>query len=169
MTGAPIVEASGDKWRAVLARLSNVSALWRLRGSVELAPEMTDQQAITRLAQLLERQRKEVSERGDDWIGFDGTLDLANRNWRSMAHYHRGRFWIEREREGRTLRYDLSSLHAMIFGLGAALCAYAFRFDDGVGSALFLAAFAFTFVYGLNLLIALARVPGAVREVVGAG
>jgi hypothetical protein len=84
-----------------------------------------------------------------------------------MAIYDRGQFWIEEGLGGRRLRYDLRSLHGMVFCL---FCAVSFFFfglaAGGLAGGLKLAAGMFAWLYGMNVLLAHARVPRAIRNAV---
>jgi hypothetical protein len=97
--------------------------LWHLRGCAPLDGVGSNAVALDRVERLLARQRKSVSERGPDHLVFDDPLwrNPFGPNWLAMVIYDRGRFWIEQGMHGRRLRYDLRSLHGMVFGLIAAL------------------------------------------------
>lgn len=94
-----------------------------------------------------------------------------------MVAYDEGRFWIERRPGGRALRYDLGSYHLFIFCLFGALMFFMFGFAGfflGVEfSVAFwrgfkLAAFAITWLYGMNMLLARLRIPAAIRKAIAA-
>jgi hypothetical protein len=84
-----------------------------------------------------------------------------------MIAYDQGRFWIEEDGQGYTIRYDLSSLHGLIFCLfGAALF-----FSAGFGSAGLVrgfqyAALALGWLYGGNMVLAWTRIPRLIRRAV---
>jgi len=142
--------------------------LWHLRGSVGLE-SVADGDALDRVEALLEKQRKGVSERGADYVAFDDPLwsDPFGPNWLAMVIYDRGRFWIEQGFDGRQLRYDLRSLHGMVFCLFAALMAFFFGLaGDGVSGGLKFAVGALVWLYGMNILLALVRVPSTIRNAV---
>ena len=84
-----------------------------------------------------------------------------------MALYDRGRFWVEQGPSGRRVRYELRSLEAMVFCLFAALVAFMFGMAGGglLGGAKY-GALAFGWLYGANVLLALARVPQSIRKAV---
>jgi hypothetical protein len=143
--------------------------LWHLRGSVVLDGFGSDEVALDRLDRLLESQWKSASERGPDYLAFDDPLWSGpfEPNWLAMVIYDRGRFWIEQGLSGRRLRYDLRSLHGMVFCLFAAFAAFFFGFaGDGVSGGLEFAAGAFAWLYGMNILLAVVRVPTAIRKAV---
>jgi hypothetical protein len=82
-----------------------------------------------------------------------------------MAGYDRGRFWIEHGFEGRSLRYELRSLHGMLFCVFAALLAFFFGLaDGGLAGGLEFAGLAFVWLYGMNVLVALELVPRSIRQ-----
>jgi hypothetical protein len=141
--------------------------IWHLRGSVPLDGVGSDDTVLDRVEGLLEGQRKSASERGAVYVAFDDPL-WSNRfgpNWVAMVIYDRDRFWIEQGLGGRELRYDLRSLHGMVFCLFAAFTAFFFGFvGDGVCGGLELAAGAFAWLYGMNILLAVIRVPSAIRR-----
>lgn len=141
--------------------------LWHLRGSVGLDSVTANRDALDRMERLLERQRKGVSKRGADYVAFDDPLwsQTFGPNWLALGIYGRGRFWIEHSLDGRRLRYDLRSLHGMVFCLLAAFTAFFFGLaDDGLSGGLKFAAGAFAWLYGMNILQALVRVPSAIRK-----
>jgi hypothetical protein len=87
-----------------------------------------------------------------------------------MVIYDRGRFWIEQDLGGRRLRYDLRSLHGMVFCLFGALMFFFFGLaGGGLSGGLKYAAAAFAWLYGMNVLLALGRVPLAIRRAVRSG
>jgi hypothetical protein len=143
--------------------------VWHLRGSVPLA-EMSDHTAVLdSVEQLLEKQQQGASERSSDYVVFDNPLwlNLGGPNWLAMVIYDRGRFFIEQGVSGQKLRYDLRSLHAMVFCLFVAFIAFCFGFaDGGITGGLRLAGGVFAWLYGANLLLALLRVPYAIRKAV---
>jgi hypothetical protein len=101
-------------------------------------------------------------------VTFDAPLweDLLSSGHYAMVIYDRGRFWIDQELSGRTLRYELRSLHVLVFCLFGAVMFFAFGSLDGdFFGGLKLAALVFCWIYGMNLLLALARVPRKIRKV----
>ena len=109
--------------------------VWHLRGSIRLDGVAPNAIALDRVEQLLRRQRKSISERGSDFLVFDDPLwrDWYGPNWLAMVIYDRGWFWIEQDLHGRKLRYELRSLHGMVFCLCAASIAFFFGLA-GTGS-----------------------------------
>jgi hypothetical protein len=145
--------------------------VWHLRGSVPLDGTDTNDTALDRVEDLLENQRKAVSERGADYLSFDDPLwsDPFGPNWLAMVIYDRGRFWIERSSGCPRLCYDLRSLHGMVFCLFGALMFFFFGVASGgfwVGVKWAVGIFAW--LYGMNIVLALARVPNAIRKAVRA-
>lgn len=143
--------------------------IWHLRGSIRLDGAGSDAAVLDRVEQLLARQRKGVSERSSEHLAFDDPLwrDPFGPNWLAMVIYDRGRFWIGQSFHGRELHYDLRSLHGMVFCLFAALFFSFFGFvGNGLSGGIKFAAIAFAWLYGMNLLLALVRVPSAVRKAV---
>ena len=141
--------------------------IWHLRGSIRLDSAQTDDAVLMRLDQLLARQRKTVVERDTASLAFDNPLwrDLAGGNWHAMAIYDRGRFWIERHLEERRLHYDLRSLHGMVWCLflTSIACFIGLLAGGLVGGAKF-ATGVFAWLYGMNILLAVIRVPLAIRK-----
>ena len=110
-----------------------------------------------------------MAARGADYLEFDDPLwsDPFGPNWLALVIYDRGRFWLEESLDGRRLCYDLRSLHGMVFCLLGALMFFFFGLAiDGLANGLKYAAGAFAWVYGMNVLMALTRVPRAIREAV---
>jgi hypothetical protein len=141
--------------------------VWHLRGSVPL-DKMSDYTAVfDRVEQLLEKQQKSASDRGLDYLVFDDPLwlNLVGPNWLAMVMYDRGQFFIEQGVSGQRLCYDLRSLHFMVVCLFFSFVAFFFGFaDGGIAAGLRFAAGAFAWLYGGNLILALARVPVAIRK-----
>ena len=116
---------------------------------------------------LLEQQKKPVALREASQLTFDAPLweDVLSSGHYAMVIYDQGRFWIDQGLSGRTIRYDLRSLHAFVFCmLGAAMFFVFGALAGGLLGGLKFAALAFGWVYGMNLLLALARVPWKIRK-----
>jgi hypothetical protein len=146
--------------------------IWHLRGSILLDGLASNANVLDRVEQLLQRQRKSVSARGSDYLIFDDPLwrDPFGPNWLAMVIYDHGRFWIEQSPHGLRLRYDLRSLHGMVFCLFAALIAFFLGLaGGGLAGGLKFAAGAFAWLYGMNILLALVRVPSGIRKTVISG
>jgi hypothetical protein len=143
--------------------------LWHLRGSVALDGAAANDAVLDRVAALLDRQRKGVEDRGADYLTFDDPLwsDPLGPNWLAMVIYDRGRFWIEQGLDGRRLRYDLRSLHGLVFCLFGAMMFFFFGLAaDGLLGGIKYAVGVFAWIYGMNVVLALARVPNAIRKAV---
>jgi hypothetical protein len=142
---------------------------WHLRGSIPLDGRDRSVTALDRVEQLLERQRKTVSERGSEYLVFNDPFwsNPFRRNWLAMVIYDHGRFWIERSFDGQRLRYDLRSLHGMMFCLFGALIFFFIGLGDGglLGGMKY-AVGVFAWLYGMNIALALVRVPNAIRKAV---
>ena len=127
---------------------------------------------LGRVERLLEKQRKSVSERGAAYLVFNDPLwsDPFGPNWLAMGIYDRGRFWIDQNIDERRLRYDLRSLHGSVFCAFAALTILFFvPVSGGLLVGLKWAGAMFAWLYGVNVLLALARVPSAIRRAVRHG
>lgn len=143
--------------------------LWHLRGTIVLDGAASNEVTLDAMERLLERQRKPVSERCVNQVSFDAPLweDLLGPNWHALVIYDKGRLWIEQGLSGRALRYDLRSLHGFVFCLFGAAMFFAFGVaNGGLIGGLKYAAFAFGWLYGMNILLALARVPTLIRKAV---
>jgi len=146
-----------------------LDSVWHLRGSVSLDEAGYAAVVLDRVEQLLHKERKRVTERGSDYVIFDAPLwgDALGPNWLAMVIYDRGRFWIEQSSRHPTLRYDLRSLHGMVFCLFAAVLFFLFGLADrGLEGGILYAAGAFAWLYGMNVVLAFARVPPAIRRAV---
>ena len=148
--------------------------LWHLRGSVSLDRANPGAAALEGVAQLLDGEGCCERERGPEHIVFDRPFwrELSEPKWPVLGIYDRGRFWIERDLDGVILCYDLSSFRAMVFCLFIALIAFFFGLADkrltegGLAGGLQYAVVAFVWLYGVNILISLRRVPSAMRKAV---
>jgi len=143
--------------------------VWHLRGSIPLDGRDRSVAALDRVEQLLERQRKIVSERGSDYLVFEDPpwRHLFSPNWLAMVMYDQGRFWIERSLDGQRLRYDLRSVHGMVFCLfGALMFFFVGLADGGLLGGMKYAFGVFAWLYGMNVALALVRIPNAVRKAV---
>ncbi|WP_293392410.1 hypothetical protein [Phenylobacterium sp. RIFCSPHIGHO2_01_FULL_69_31] len=138
--------------------------IWHLRGSVVLGASTSGDAALRRVERLLDKQRKPVTERGPNYLVFQDPLwrEPFGPNWLAMVIYDRGRFWVE----GGRVFYELRSLHGMIFCLLGAVMVFLFGLAEGLANGLKLAALAFGWLYGMNILLALARVQSAIRKAV---
>lgn len=154
------------------SRHAMFDAFWHLRGSLRLAGAAADDATLDRIQHFLERQCKAVNERSAHHVAFDDPLwrNFAKPNWLALVIFDRGTFWIERDRDERRLRYQLRSLHALIFCLFAAVLCCFFGLAAGSATAgLNYAALAFAWLYGMNMLTALVRVPSAIRKALKEG
>lgn len=141
-------------------------SLWHLRGSLPIYPEDSDSGVLGRVEALLAVQGKSLTEEGGDFLAFRDPLgfNTGGNRWSAMAIYDQGRFWIERGNYGQSLRFDLRSLHGFLFCLAAAAVVFAFGLSDGGMLRGFrFAAVGFTWLYGMNMLLAWVRVPRAIR------
>jgi len=142
--------------------------LWHLRGAVPLDGKVSNEVALDRVQNLLERQRKPVVVRDANQVTLETPLweDMYSSGHYAMVIYDQGRIWIDQGLGGRTLRYELRSLHAFVFCLLGAVMFFVFGWlDGGLIGGLKFAALAFGWVYGMNLLLALMRVPSKIRKV----
>lgn len=142
--------------------------VWHLRGSVPLdGGDATDADVLDNVAYLLSKQQKGVIERAATYLAFDDPLwrNLYKENWRAMAIYERGRFWIDQDMNGRFLRYDLRSLNTLVFCLIGVVISFLFGLaGGGLVMGLLFGVAAFAWLYGINALLALVRVPLAIRK-----
>src|SRR5438477_6032553 len=142
--------------------------IWHLRGCVSLdSLGPSDAVVLDHIERLLDKQRKRDRERGQNSVVFEDPLWSApfGPNWRAMVIYDRGRFWIEQGLSGRRLRYDLRSLHGMVFCLFGALMFFFFGIaGGGLLGGLKWASAVFAWLYAMNVLPALARVPWAIHK-----
>ena len=146
----------------------NWKFIWHLRGSVALGAAVKDEDALNAIERLLAKQRKLVTERSPDAIGFDQSFwrSLFGPNWLAMVIYGRGRFWIERGPAGRRLLFDLSSLQVFVICLLAATVFYFVGLQSNFQTGVTLSIFSFSWLYGMSVLLALIRVPGTVRAAI---
>lgn len=141
--------------------------LWHLRGTVALKGADDDERTLDSLEHMLGKQRKTVIERSRDGIAFDDPLwrNPFGPNWLAMVIYDQGQFHIEHGPDGSKLRYDLRSLHGMVFCLcGAVMFFTVGCVSEGFSRGLALGGLAFGWLYGMNILLALVRVPLLIRR-----
>jgi hypothetical protein len=147
-----------------------IDNIWHLRGSVELPPDVTDAITIERIEEFLVKQAKPVRNDTNSSITFYSPLwenPLIANNGLVLAMYDQGNFRIEPAPEGRHLRYDLRSLHGLMFCLAGALLFLVFvGFFRGFAAAVPVCLFVFGWLYGGNMLLAWVRIPSAIRNVV---
>lgn len=137
--------------------------LWHLRGSAIVESTLPNLTILDRVALELGRQSKPIKTRTDNFVEFNDPLwrSSGQKNRLGLVLYDRGRIWVERDEAGTKVRYDLRSLHAMMYMLGGALLLglLASFVQDGP-TAIKFGFGIFAFGYGVNVLLALAKVPG---------
>ncbi|MEL7190589.1 MAG: hypothetical protein AAGK17_13630 [Pseudomonadota bacterium] len=142
---------------------------WHLRGSTTLPPDATDEAVIERLECFLTKQHKPITGQSVSAVQFDSPLwqDWFTPSWLALVIYDRGVFWIEAGLNGRKLRYDLRSLHGLIYCLAGALMFLMFVSSfEGIAAGVRFAFLAFMWLYGGNMVLAWARIPLAIRKAV---
>jgi hypothetical protein len=146
----------------------SLNLIWHMRGEAVLGPSSSHHRVIQRLDTMLDRQQKRILDRGPDFIEFESPLFSLGPNWLAMVIYDRGRFWIVRDGPaGARLRYDLRSLHGFLFCLAASAIAFAISGSGGDWlQAAWIAALAFGWLYGMNMVLAYARIPGLIQRAV---
>jgi hypothetical protein len=146
-----------------------IKKIWHLRGSTTIPHDVTNGVIIKRLETFLAKQHKQIIEQGENSIRFSSPLwgDWLTPNWLALVIYDRGKFWIEQDLEGRRLRYDLRSLHGLVFCLAGAFMFFMFvSIFESVAAGARFALFAFAWLYGGNIVLAWARIPLAIRRAV---
>lgn len=145
------------------------SFIWHLKGAVPLENRLTNEAALDRVEWLLDKQLLFHRKREADLLIFNEPF-LKNPfgpNWLAMVIYDQGRFWIEQRKDSRQLRYDLRSLHGMVFCMLFASISFVFGLGQGgLASGAKYATGAFAWLYGVNLFLAHARVPQAIERAV---
>ena len=144
-----------------------IDSLWHLRGSLAVAGDVNSDVITERIERLLKSQRKDVTSRDEGIVSFYTPLwsSIFGPNWKAMVIYERGDFWLDGSIMDRRLRYDLRSLHGLIYCLCAAALFFTFTLlGNGLLVALGAAALAFSWLYGVNVLLAWVRVPLAIRR-----
>jgi len=151
--------------RHTLARMLN--RIWQLRGSAPLGDSLSDAAAFSRIERLLAQQKKPLIERSTNLIAFKAPLWrlFVGPGWSAMFIYDRGRAWIDHGPAGRQLRYELQCVHGIAYCLAIGVLAFAFvapRIGFAEGAKLVLPLFCW--LYGMNLVMALLRVPRLFRK-----
>ena len=148
--------------------------IWHLRGSIPLEPTASNATVLDRVEDLLRQQQKPITHRSAESVSFNMPLwntgyGSWHNNWLAMVIYDQGHFRIEQETRGRRLRYELRSLHGFLFCLFAVPLFFLFALATGstVVYGIKLGAFAFSWLYGMNMLLAWLRIPKAIRAAVG--
>lgn len=141
--------------------------LWHRRGSVPLQ-DIAGDLALDRVEALFEQQGRKAIRSGADRVTFHAPLwaTTPGGNWRAMAMYDGGTFWIDRNGEMPVLRYDLRSLHGFVFCLFAAISFAVVGSLESAAMGLTIGALAFCWFYGGNYVAAAARVPPLIRNAV---
>lgn len=146
-----------------------IDIVWHLRGSTQLDADTSDSVILERLETFIAKQDKHLSGQTETSIRFNSPLWeiwLMN-NWLALEFYDRGSFWIEGGLEGRSLKYDLRSLHGLIFCLSGALMFLAFVSSfEGLREGVKTGLLAFAWLYGGAMVLAWARIPRAIRKAV---
>jgi hypothetical protein len=130
---------------------------------------MPNSEVLDRVERMLEKQRKPTIERGLNSIVFEEPLwsNFWQPTWRATVIYDHGRLWIDQRDGQRRLRYDFRSLHAFAFCAFAATMFFVLSSMDGdLAQGLTVAGLIFAWVYGMNLVLALTRVPWLIRRTV---
>jgi hypothetical protein len=143
-----------------------INVLWHLRGAAPLKGVSADA-ALDGIEGLLAKQRKPLVERNNDQLIFDAPFweHMLGPNWSAMVIYDWGRFCVDRDLSGGQLHYELRSFHVFVFCLLGAAMFFAFGLaDGGVIGGLKLATLAFAWIYGMNVLLTLVRVPRLIRK-----
>ena len=143
--------------------------LWHMRGSAHLRGEQSNQEVLDGIEALLKRQRKPLSKRSSNEVIFNSPLwqSYLGPNWLAMVVYDHGRIGIDQHTNDRVLRYDLRSLHGFVFCLLGAVMFFAFGVAvGGLIKGISYAAFAFGWLYGMNMVLAWARIPRMIRNAV---
>ena len=146
-----------------------IDMIWHLRGSVSVDSSVSASEAIARIERLLEKQRKNVTEKREGAIAFYTPLwsALFGPNWLAMIIYDRGRFWAEDSTSGQKIRFDLRSFQGFVYCLSIAGFLFLVTiFGNGLLVATGVSALAFSWLYGMNMLLAWVRVPHAIRKAV---
>ncbi len=142
--------------------------IWYLRGSTPVPDDISDEDLLDRIERLLDQQEKHRRIRDNQMVTFRSPLfGQFSSNWLAMAIYDRGQIKITNAGNLRLVRYELRSWEGFIFCLGAAALFFVFEFGfNGTIQAIQFAAFAFSWLYGGNMVLAWARIPRAIRRAV---
>ena len=146
--------------------LAVLDFVWHLRGSVAVEATGSDALYLDRIEQMLKQQKKPSIERGQ--IVFEEPLwsNYWDSNSRATAIYDHGEFRIEKDLSGKRLLYDLRSFQAFAFCAVGALMFFFFGLPGGLLNGLMFGGLAFGWVYGMNIGIALIRVPALIKRTV---
>jgi hypothetical protein len=143
--------------------------VWHTRGKVNADQTLSDEQILDLLEAALLQQRKPITKREHSSIDFHSPLwsDLWGPNWLTLVIYDYGAIWIDRGQTVTKIRYDLRSLHGMIFCLcGALMFAGIGCVALGLSNGLMVGIGAFAWLYGMNMLLAAFRVQHYFRRAV---
>ena len=146
--------------------LAVLDFVWHLRGFVKLRVDRSDEAVLEGLQGMLEGQGKKT-ERGQSSLIFEEPTGASawTSNWLALAIYTKGQFWIDRGLDGRILRYDLDCFTGFVFCLVAAVLAFAIASLGGdFRQGLRFGTIAFGWLYGMNIALALIRVPALIRR-----
>ena len=145
--------------------------IWHLRGSFALRPGLSTESILEQVEEALDRQGKSAVRRSATAIEFNDPLwsSFFQANWPALAFYDHGRTWISESADRPVFFYDMRSLHGLVFCLcAAAMFALVGVSEEGPAIGLKLGLGSFAWLYGMNVLITLVRVPLFFRRIVRA-
>ncbi|MDB5705839.1 MAG: hypothetical protein JWN66_2955 [Sphingomonas bacterium] len=133
---------------------------------------MSTKAVLDRIEEAMERQDKRTVRRSGSAIEFNDPLwsNLFGANWLTLALYDHGTMWVSDNADRPVFFYDMRSLHALVFCLcGAALFALVSLSEERPAMGLAVGLGGFAWLYGMNVLITLVRVPLFFRRIVRTG
>ena len=141
--------------------------LWTLRGSLEVPPGMTPAEQLDRIENGIADLGKRVFDRDGPTIVYSSWFweDALGINRNPLLVYDRGRLWLDGSGGTSRLRYELSSLRFLLLCFAIAAAAGLFIGSQvGWRESAKVAFVGLAWLYGLNLLVALVRVPRFFRR-----
>lgn len=141
--------------------------LWTLWGSLEVPPGIPPDELLDRVEDALAGHGKRVFDRDGPTVVFSSYFweDALGFNRNALMLHDRGRLWLDGGGGTLRLRWEVRSLRLFLFCFALAAAAGLLTgWHEGWREGADVALRALAWLYGLNLLVALFRVPRFFRR-----
>ena len=154
--------------------------MWHMRGSAAVEVENSDRELLDHIATAMKEEGMFDIRIMPTSAEFKGSIFRTRAKFkpsdllmpRSLRLYDRGIFILEGVGSVRKFSYDLRCLHLFLLCLAGSLAILGYRLATSGGdpvAALSSAAFAFAWLYGMNMLIAWTTIPRGIRATINGG